>query len=227
MKTWLDVVNEDWRHQAACRNSNPRLFETADRDTHPHLTHRRREAVNKYTRARASLICGRCPVVTECGDAATAEDREHTVRGHSLRPLLKVGRPRLTLVPVDASLGAAFDLWTSGYTTAEAGRQAGFRDVVLSDLPAWRELARLYYEQAEENCLLMERPSGNTSRGTLPMQRASAVAASPAGHVVLVLRKTVDGRSMRTFLHRKFVVLDVDCDPLERLVMWPNKFDRV
>lgn len=63
--------DRDWRARAACRNTEPSLFDSLE--THEVKGNRSADPLGHPRIARAVRICGRCPVVAECDTAAEAE----------------------------------------------------------------------------------------------------------------------------------------------------------
>jgi hypothetical protein len=73
----------NWRQQAACRGSDPRLFDSLE---HHELRVRGAHALSHPRIQRAVDICSRCPVATEC-DAAAEAEKAVGVRGGRYRRL--------------------------------------------------------------------------------------------------------------------------------------------
>ena len=63
MKVLSDVLDYNWRNEAACRNSDPDLF--FPKET-PHSKRRSYVRVTVENERKAKEICGSCSVLEEC-----------------------------------------------------------------------------------------------------------------------------------------------------------------
>lgn len=78
-----DISPERWEEQANCRGKAFELFEYQDTDSPltQGMTYKARMEFNRVNYELASEICIECPVMVACGEAATPEERQWTVRG--------------------------------------------------------------------------------------------------------------------------------------------------
>jgi hypothetical protein len=78
-----DVSPDRWEEQANCKGKAFELFEYQDTDSPltDGMNYRTRMEFNKVNYELASEICIECPVMLECGESASAQEKHWTVRG--------------------------------------------------------------------------------------------------------------------------------------------------